>query len=591
MMNIFAILVIGGIAYLWMTRGFFSAMLHMACTLVAGAIAFAFWEPLSLLILEKSPQSGFLSFLRDSAWAIGLIVPFAASLALLRAAVDKALPLNAQTESLVNYLGGGFCGVVSGGITAGIIVLAIGMLRMDSNFWGYQSLRVGGRGSIETGTKLIVPVDRFVAGMYGRLSETSLATSEPLTKWYPDFADVPASMRMSNGDGKDRNTLSPKDVTVYSRYSLGKDRQGGSLTDLLRDAWNPGSSQMVFDPNGEAFPSDSHIEGFVIQLSAGAREKHGQIVVGNAQVRLLVEDARNPDDVKHKTLYPIAVATRAAANELLFGRFRLDSQVFIAPSGAGADTRMAFEFVIPSGHQPLALYVKNARVKPTPIVQSFKSPEERDMAVQNGSVFGTEVQPALVARPTIPTIGQPTQTPQDFGIQLNNTLGHTIQKGGERGLQLDGLVIIDGEARFAPNEMRRSGEIARELRVDTFMTTQDTAIVKIDVGASSASSILGMTRALAESVVPPFIVDTNGTRYEAVGFVYEDRDIVVIRFTPGRPIRGLTELPTRLSRSRTDQKCTLIFRVNAGVSVAKFMLGEETVTEFGPFVVQSQRRR
>jgi hypothetical protein len=172
-----------------------------------------------------------------------------------------------------------------------------------------------------------------------------------------------------------------------------------------------------------------------------------------------------------------------------------------------------------------------------------------------------------------------------------NSLGHTIQKGGERGLELDGLVIVDGEANFALTEMKRGGEVARDLRVDSFMTTLDTAIVRVDVSASSASSVLGKTKALAEDIMPPFLVDTDGTRYQAVGYVYEDRDIVRIRFTPGNPIRGLAQLPSRLTRSRTDQKCTLIFRVNAGVSINKFMLGEETVTEFGPFLVQSQRRR
>lgn len=591
MMNIFAILVIAGIAYLWMTRGFFSAVLHMCCTLVAGAIAFGLWEPLSLMIIDKSP-TGFLSVIRDSAWSIGLIMPFAISLAILRPIVDKALPLNAQTESLANYIGGGLCGVVAGVITSGIVVLGVGMLRMDSNMWGYQTVRVGGRGSIETGSqKLIIPADRIVAGLYGQLSKTSLSTSEPLAKWYPEMADVPSSIRMTSGDGKDRNTLSPKDVSVFSRYTLGKDRAGGALTDLLRDAWNPGANQLVFDPEGAAYPPDSYIEGFVIGFQPGAREKHGAIVVGNAQVRLLVEDARNPEDVKHKTLYPIAVATRAAADQVMFARFRLDSQIYIAAAGAGADTKMAFEFVIPPGFEALALYVKNARITPTPVVDAYASAEERDQGILNGSVFGTEVSPPPIGRPPGPTPPGGPLPPHEVGLNISNALGKTIQKGQERGLDLDGQVIIDGEATFAPTELKRSGEVASALRVDTFLTTADTAIVQIDVGASSAQSILGKTRALAEAVMPPFIVDTTGTRYQAVGYVYEDRDIVKVRFTPGNPIRGLAELPERLTRSRTDQKCTLIFRVNVGTSVNKFMLGEETVNEFGPYLIQSQRRR
>lgn len=149
MMNLFAIAVVGGIAYLWMVRGYFSAMLHMCCVLVAGAIAFGAWEPLADLILTKAPTRGFLTVLRDSAWAIALIGPFSVSLAILRPIVDKMLPLNAQVDSLVNYVGGGACGAVSGLVTAGILVMGIGMLRLDANLWGYQPLSVSSKGSIE----------------------------------------------------------------------------------------------------------------------------------------------------------------------------------------------------------------------------------------------------------------------------------------------------------------------------------------------------------------------------------------------------------------------------------------------------------
>ncbi len=599
MMNLIAIVIIAGIAYLWMTRGYFSAVLHMCCVLVAGAIAFAAWEPLAQLLLDKSPTRGFLSVLRDSAWAIALIGPFAISLAILRPVVDKFLPLNAQVDTLVNYIGGGACGVVSGFITAGIVVMGVGMLRLGTEFGGYQPISIGSKGSIERTGRLIVPVDTVVAKLYGHLSVNTLASPEPLAKWYPDLETIPGALRMTNGDGKDRNTVNVKDISAYSRYSLGKDRTGGTpaLTDLLRDKWAAGGAQQVVQQDGTQYPANSHIEGFVIQFNAGAREKYGSVTVGNAQVRLLVQNATNPSDVSYQTLYPIAVATRAAAADMMFGRFRLDAPVFIASPGAGADTRMAFEFVIPPGFEPIALYVKNARIKPTPIVKEYQTTDERDNAILSGEIFGVDAPEFAIGSPGSgssgsrppTTPGRGPQDPSDFGLQIDNRIGKTIQKGNERQLQLDDRVVMDGESTFTPQEVAGRSDVARELRVERFMVTPDTAIVKIDVGADSASSILGMTKALAESLLPPYIVDTDGTRYQAVGYIYEDQSIVKIRFTPGNPMRGLTELPVRLTRSRNDQKCTLVFRVSAGVRINRFMLGEETVTEFGPFEVGTQR--
>jgi hypothetical protein len=596
MMNIIAIALVAGIAYLWMVRGYFSAVLHMCCVLVAGAIAFGLWEPLALLILEKAPERGFLTVLRDSAWAIGLVAPFALSLAILRPVVDKLLPLNAQVDTLVNYIGGGACGAVSGLITAGIIIMGIGMLRLDANLWGYQPITIGSKGSIERSGKLILPVDTLVAKLYGHLSVNTLSTNEPLAKWYPDLETIPGALRMTAGEGKDRNTLAPKDVNVYSRYALGKGRPGGTptLTDLLRDKWAAGGSQQAVDIDGNSYPSESHIEGFVVQFNAGAREKHGTIVVGNAQVRLLIEDKSDPTAPSYRTIYPVAVATRAVADQLMFGRFRLDAPVFIGAPGAGADTRMAFEFIIPPRFEPVAIYVKNARLRLTPIVKEYATTDQRDDAILKGEIFGMVAPVVPIASPGPGPgpgrgPGRGPSDPSDFGLTLDNRIGKTIQKGQERQLELDGNSVMDGTSKFTPAELSLGTAITRELRVEKFLVTPDASIVKIDVGADSASSILGKTKALAEALMPPYIVDTNGTRYQAVGYVYEDQSIVEVRFTPGNPLRGLTELPVRLSRSRTDQKCTLIFRVNTGVQINRFMLGEEVVTEFGPFEVITQR--
>lgn len=583
-MSLLGIAIVALVAYIWMTRGYFSAMLHMCCVLVAGAIAFGLWEPVSYFLLEKGSGN---AAIRDSAWAIGLMLPFALSLAIIRPIVDKILPLNAQTESIFNFIGGGVCGTIAGVVTAGIVVIGLGSFRMPSDFLGYQSLQIATNGSMKREQRLILPVDRIVAGFYGQLSETSLSTSEPLGKWYPNLADVPAALRMTDGDGNNRNTIGPKDINMFSRYTLGEGRTSGSLADLLRDAWGGGSVQQVFDLDGAQYPQNSHIEGFVLQFAPGAREKFGQIVVGNAQARLLVESAAGD----RLDLFPIAIASRADAGSLMFGRFRLDSIVHLASPGAGADTRMAFEFIIPPGYSPLALYYKNIRLSLLPVVEKFDTVEARDQAILSGSLFGVQADTSVAT--TRPPARPVQQDPRDFGIEMSNSIGWTIQKGSERGLQLDGNVVINGEAVFGARELTDrggGGPIAQALRVDRFRSTEEASIVKVDVGPSAALSLLGQSFATAQQVVPPYLYDTNGTRYEAVGYVYEDREIIKVRFTPGNPMRGISEIPTALSRSRTDQKLKLVFQVNVGVQINRFTMGDTVVSEFGPFPIVAQRR-
>src|SRR5690606_10858559 len=137
-MALVAIIVVLASTYIWLTRGFFSAMINMVCVIVAGAIAMGVVEPLAYMILDKAPERGFMSLIRDASWAIGLAVPFSLSLVVLRLAVDSLLPHNTKLVGGADYAGGAVCGAVAGVITAGIMVMTIGFLRVRSDFMGYQ---------------------------------------------------------------------------------------------------------------------------------------------------------------------------------------------------------------------------------------------------------------------------------------------------------------------------------------------------------------------------------------------------------------------------------------------------------------------
>ena len=49
-------------------EGFFSGVVHLACVLVSGALAFAFWEPLAVAMLGSG--------MREWAWGLSLLALF-----------------------------------------------------------------------------------------------------------------------------------------------------------------------------------------------------------------------------------------------------------------------------------------------------------------------------------------------------------------------------------------------------------------------------------------------------------------------------------------------------------------------------------
>lgn len=607
LLSIFAlVLVLLTGVLVWISKGFFSAFLHLLCTVAAGAIAFAAWEPVAYWLLLK----GGTGWVGSAAWGLALGVPFGVALIVLRVIVDQTLRANVQVAPIVDMIGGAACGVAAGVIAAGIFMLSVGMLRGSTDSMGAVRLTYGNNGEIKRDSSIWFPADKVVEGMYGHLSLTTFRTGTPLAYQYPDLAEVPSGLRMNYGEGRSRNNLRPTDFTVLKRFTVGG--QNVALDSLLADRWNP-VPQRVFDTKGERPQPNSRIEGFVVKFNAGAKERgDGKVSVGAGQMRLVIgkvdpADAERYEDVQ--SVYPIAAACQAEAATPQAARFRYDGRdVYLAGVGGASEATFAFEFVVPQDYQPLALYVKNARVEiegPLATPVKFASGAMRDAAIGNGSLLGalggggggggggstaggTSPIGETLDSSQAERIGQGTgwrEAPP--GFVFNNLLPFTLQLGEHGSLEVDEEsqnTITYGMQAFTPEQTKRI-ITERKLRVQKLATTPDTVTVFVDVGMQAKTSILGQAAATAELVVPPLLRDANGGIYEPVGYVYQDALKVVVRFKPGEPIRSLSQLSqdgVMISRSRQDQKLQLIFRVNKGVAVQSFTLGPKVIAELNP---------
>lgn len=578
MLSLLVIGIVLGCAWVWMSRGFFSGLLNLACVLAAGAIAFAFWEQLAYALLKAAPDRGFLSFLGGTAWAIALGVPFAAALALLRVATDSLLPANAQVDSAVDYAGGIVTGACAGVIIAGFVSLSISFLRLPPDQFGYSPIAYGSAGNIARQDKLWLPADKLTSRLYAHFSTASLKTDTPLAELYPDLHEAGVGMRTSFAEGKARNTYKPTDFQYEGRYFLG-DAEKSSISQFVTDQWDP-TPQQVQDVDGNPV-GPGHVEGYTITFLSGAKEKGGQVVIGNAQIRLVCE---NQADGTYQTVYPFAVICQADSANPAAARFRFDStNVFIASVGGASEAKMAFEFGVPKGYKSKYLYIKNLRqdVAEEPPKYKFASVADRDAAINDGRVIKGIMGAAIRSTVTTPgTSGSPFGE-ENGGLEISRMMGFTLQRGNERGLQLnEANSVVDGEAVFRPEDLKQQGRVEAALRVDKFTTREDTVVVKVDITAGNRTSLLGRSLDTALTVVPPVLVDSNGQQYEPVGYIYRDNQLVKVRFTPQQPIRGLSELPAPLSKSRPDQQVELVFMVSFGVTIERFQIGPEVITDW-----------
>ncbi len=150
-------------------------------------------------------------------------------------------------------------------------------------------------------------------------------------------------------------------------------------------------------------------------------------------------------------------------------------------------------------------------------------------------------------------------------------------EGGEDKVNCGGSGLCsDGEAKAG-----RTGE--RNVRVERLGVASDQNVVQIVVsGDDMPANLLGSVVRSLDADLTPRLVDTNGNLYDAVGWVYEDKEGVWIRFTPSDTVGSLNELPKTLSRARTDQKLRLLFLVSKGVEIQNYVFGEKAILTFEP---------
>jgi len=594
--NIVVIAIVLGMGGLWLSRGFYSAIINMLAVVLAGGVAFAVWEPLAYKILEGTSDR---SSLQGAAWGLALGVPFVLATGIFRAILDIILRANVKLNPAVNYIGGGVCGMAAGLVSAGIAVISVGFLRLDTGLWqsedgnpnsGYLNMEYESNGSMTRGKGLWIPADEMVAKFYSALSRTTFRNGdENLATLYPDLVYVPTSLRYSYGSGKGRNTTRPKDFELLGRYSVGKGKNLKS-DELLGDKWMAAAQSVsLFNPDADntPVPNGSHLEGFVIKFNASAKEMGGdnKVAVGNAQIRLLATN----DEGASMTLFPIAVAAQGEADKPAYQRFRYDGkEVFLASVGGASEAYFGFDFVMPPGFKPQYLYVKNVRVAVGDTAEKalkstdFPTTLARDDAISGGKFLGSNASGPMDASQARIIRPDPNNT-QGFPILVTNSPGQVLNKMVLRQLVVsEDNKITDGEQKLSQDELKLQST-EKNLRVDGFATSPDTMNVQVDVSLNSAACWLNHPKAALEDGKAPQLVDSNGTRYNPIGYIYDDKGsgLLTIRFTPGAPINSLRALPT-VSRSKPQDTLKLVYRVSKGVKLQYFGVGDHAVVEIKP---------
>jgi len=513
-------------------------------------------------------------------------VPFVVVLLVVRKVTDKLVPGNIHNSVIIDYVGGGVCGLVTGVITAGILLLGIGTMRLPTNFLGYQPVwystdRATGAGSLVRSDTLWIPVDSLTAKLYSHFSVGAMSTAEPLAKWYPELELVGFSSRISADEGSGRNALRPDDFKVKSSYTVGNPAGTDDLSDLLKDSTDS-KTQKYIDINSEKV-AKGYLVGYVIEFEPGAKErgkKGGQLIVSNGQLRLLLDDG-NGNTV---SAYPVATISESSIPNQ-YGRWRFDAaDVLITSVGGKSEVPMAFEFVVPQGYSPIALYVKNNRVstESIPAAVKYAGISQRDRLVRTGSILsGGSIARKLDTSNMVPYDANQSSSAVRVTTKVGQLFSTQLAKRSMTLNESNQIVDGDGIFDFKTEVGRRNAPSSKKLRVEQYALGLGQSLVRVDVSSDSPLGFLTDASREAPLDQPLLLIDDKGNEYEAIGFEYTDAKIYQVRFTRGSTLTGIQDTPN-LSRSRDDQKLEILFVVTKGVTITHYTIGDTAIGLFTP---------
>ncbi len=517
--NVVIIGLVALIAYWWANQGLFSAIIHLLCVIVAGAVALAFWEMLAFGLLMRG------GFFDHYALGASLLITFALVLFILRLTTNKLVPANIEVPKWANLAFGYPVGGASGILTVGLLVIGLGLIQSQRtilSFVGYGRTQAGTVGVLD---RLWLPVHQWTSEFYSLLSVGALSTSSPLRHYNPDLYQQALSLaRDSYNDGRGQVSMRPSQASVQSVWVC---------------------------------PELCVVQ---VRFARGARDYGDMLTVSASQVRLI---ARAAGTDRAAVAFPTRWRQEIADGDAKI--FAFDDVSHYATTVPGRETAdILFEFPWREGLVPRFIQIKSARLE---LKNIAKSPSCNRVLSSGGTAAAiTAADFAGVRR--LPSGADP----RSGGISLSSSIApvstSTNMKPGS--IEARDKRLSEGVAVFP----RERVHIGRALRIDNVYEPKGTRAVQVDVSRGRPGSIFGRVAEDAGDNPVPMLVDSKGHIYTAIGYIHERADGIEIRLHPRQGLAAdqVPHLPTS-----GNQKLRMIFLVTVNSTIIGLQYGDVSV--------------
>ncbi len=553
-MNIVIVVFLLLMAYWWAMQGLLSASLHALAAVLAGAFAFALWEPLTLgLLIKRMPEF---------AWGVGLVGPFVLLLILIRVVLDKLVPRDVKFHDLMNKIGGALFGALAGVLAAGVVLIGVGFMPWPMDLGGYQPLSYTPPGVVtrEGGSTLWVPVDRITQGFYNRLSNGAFYNGTPLGLYVPDVVDQSALYRVRRDEDASLAAV-PKSVKVDTVYTI-KPR-------VLSEA-HPSVEPVASKVRGDLVVVDTAFE--LNRDFHGTYDSDSTLRLSPTHVRLVTWRTDSEGDTVSEMHAPTGYSqVDPETNARFYWPINSNETLIV---GVNPMEQIGFIFDVPAGQTPQFLLVRRLRLSlpgvpvsdPTMVAAAFGRVDD-DMSGQgggdgmfaNGDGTGNSVGDRDGQRTGVAAVE----------VELSNKLEIAFSKN-----QVTAFKYDESEIRSGLAEIRKpSGAMSRSNRLDAIMLPSHQEMVRLKLDRDQASSLFGRVMVIAAQVGEMFLTDTSGQPWYATSYnlVRPDRTQLL---AVDVDVRSAKQIP--VNDMRPGDKLYLFFPVRKGATIKSFTIGSTT---------------
>jgi hypothetical protein len=548
-MDLFSIILwalIALIAYWWSAQGFFSSVQFCLCTLCAGALALALWEPGAHLMLRGG-------FFDNYAWGLSLGGQFIIYLLLARVISERFVPANMRFHPLLDKLGGAVFGLAAGILCIGMTGIAVGFVQSTNEVLGFRG---------------------FVRNQANSAQPNRMNTMAPL----PDPMKLTETVYNTLGGRGGMGAFRP-----FSALGLAKLQP--NLTDvafgLHRDTWSAGVGRTAVAPTGVTLDgfwfddkysaADGQPGAYAVGVTFGSNTYDGgeQFIMTGAQARLLSTKNR-------AVAFPLQwTQDGAQAGRELFPFDDTANHVTSAPGTQSAKVVLVFPAAVFAGQVPDYVLLKGLRIR-------LPEPQGKSMAtvleVEGGSSSSSAPMDFSSAR-EVPAGADGIDNVNSVSpLQLNlNNIGTFVAFEGKKS-----NLLKQGDYEFPKGGFSTA---AKSGAIKGFFAPDGTAIIRLNVTRGKAAVDLHeLKRQFKEK--PLVLVDANGRTFQPIGFFWQQKDKVRVRLDATKPITKLEDLPNVSSSG--DQTLHLIFAPTVNAVIKGVSVGDSPVGSCNYTVVEGQ---